>query len=113
MAYDYGVTETGWGWGAAFVDLDLDGRLELYAVQGFDEFVDIYSRSLFDERAALFVDPGTLPWVRTDDTGCEVEGDQRALLPLDSIAMGTSTCSSPRSGSLSSSSRTARPAGTG
>ena len=26
MAYDYGVTETGWGWGAAFVDLDLDGR---------------------------------------------------------------------------------------
>ena len=83
MAYDYGVTETGWGWGAAFVDLDLDGHLELYAVQGFDEFVDIYSRSLFDERAALFVDPGTLPWVRTDDTGCEVEGDQRALLPFD------------------------------
>jgi hypothetical protein len=83
MAYDYGVTETGWGWGAAFVDLDLDGRLELYAVQGFDEFVDIYSRSLHDDRAALFVDPGTLPWLRTTGTGCEVEGDQRALLPFD------------------------------
>jgi hypothetical protein len=82
-AYDYGVMETGWGWGTAFVDLDLDGTLELYAVQGFDEFVDVYSESLFEEPASLFIATDTLPWPRTTGTGCEVQGDQRALLPFD------------------------------
>ena len=33
--------------------------------------------------ARTFVDSGSLPWVRTAGTGCEVEGDQRALLPFD------------------------------
>jgi enediyne biosynthesis protein E4 len=83
-AYDYGVRDTAWGWGTAFVDIDLDGDLDLYAVQGFDEFVDIYSKSLRDARAVLFRSVGMgEPFERTEGTGCDAEGDQRALVAFD------------------------------
>ncbi|CAN5718329.1 CRTAC1 family protein [soil metagenome] len=83
VAYDYGVLDTAWGWGTAFVDIDLDGRLDLFAVQGFDEFVDIYSKSLRDARSVLFWNDGGMPFVRTEGAGCDVEGDQRALVAFD------------------------------
>ena len=34
VAAQYGVLDTAWGWGTAFVDMNLDGASDLYAVQG-------------------------------------------------------------------------------
>lgn len=82
-AYDYGVRDTGWGWGTSFVDLDLDSHLDLYAVQGFDEFVSVYSESLFDATSALFLADESGGFARHGEGGCEVPGDQRALIPFD------------------------------
>jgi hypothetical protein len=31
MAAELGINDGGWGWGAKFVDLDLDGDLDLVA----------------------------------------------------------------------------------
>jgi hypothetical protein len=77
-----GVIDTGWGWGTAFVDLDLDGHLDLYAVQGMQEYIGTKSPELRNETARLFL--GTengFAQARTE--GCDVSGDQRALIPLD------------------------------
>lgn len=79
----YNVLDTGWAWGTSFVDIDLDGDLDLYTVQGFDEFVSIYSRSLYDRNSVLFLNDGTGAFDSTRGAGCEVGGDQRALVAFD------------------------------
>jgi hypothetical protein len=35
-----GLEDTHWGWGVEFVDPDHDGDLDIFAVNGFDEFVE-------------------------------------------------------------------------
>jgi hypothetical protein len=82
-AYEFGVRDTGWGWGTSFIDIDLDGLLDLFAVQGFDELVDVYSRPLRDATSVLFWNKGIGPLERVEGSGCDVPGDQRALVPFD------------------------------
>jgi len=77
-----GVLDTGWGWGTAFTDLNLDGHLDLYAVQGMQEFIAQQSPELRNQRARLFLGEGGAFELATGN-GCDVEGDQRSVVPLD------------------------------
>jgi hypothetical protein len=82
-AADMGITDTGWGWGTAFLDIDLDADLDLYAVQGMDEFVAEQSIPVRDATAKLFLDDGSGAFNAAPDSGCQVPGDQRAVIPFD------------------------------
>lgn len=82
-AAELGVDDTGWGWGTAFTDLDLDGRVDLYAAQGMQEFIAQQSPELHDARAHLFMGRGGRTFSPATDTGCDVPGDQRAVVPFD------------------------------
>ena len=81
-ADDRGVKDTGWAWGTSFVDVDLDGDLDLFAVQGFDEFVGEHF-DLFHSRARLLENDGEGYFEAVDGRGCDVGGDQRSLIPFD------------------------------
>jgi hypothetical protein len=80
----YGIADTAWGWGAAFVDMDLDGALDLYAVQGMHAYVGTASDHLANATSTLFLDDGTGDhYTVAKSTGCDVAGDQRALVVFD------------------------------
>ena len=84
MAAEYGILDTAWGWGAAFVDMDLDGDQDLYAVQGMREHVADESPHLANATSKLFLDDGTgTAFASAPASGCEVPGDQRALVAFD------------------------------
>ena len=78
-----GVMDTGWGWGAAFTDVDLDGRLDLYVVQGMQEFIGQKSPELRDQAARLFLGSAGNGFTPALDEGCGIPGDQRAVIPFD------------------------------
>jgi hypothetical protein len=78
-----GVEDTGWGWGTAFTDLDLDGDLDLYVVQGMQEFIAQQSPELRNQTARLFLGTGTDGFTQAADDGCDLPGDQRSVIPLD------------------------------
>ena len=82
-AWEQRVHDGGWGWGAAFVDIDLDGWQDIYTVQGFDEFVGDLSPTLRDDVARLYRADGAGGFAPDPASGCEVPGDQRALIPFD------------------------------
>lgn len=82
-AVELGVDDTGWGWGTAFTDLDLDGQLDLFAAQGMQEFIAQRSPELADGRARVFLGRGGRDLVPALDNGCDVPGDQRAVVPFD------------------------------
>jgi enediyne biosynthesis protein E4 len=82
-AQELGITDTAWGWGAAFVDLDLDGVLDLVAGQGMDEVTRGVSPALFDARASVFRGLGDGSFERIIGSGCDPRGDQRAVLAFD------------------------------
>lgn len=82
-AAQYGVVDTAWGWGASFVDMNLDGAPDLYAVQGMDAFVANKSPHLMDATSTLFLNDGTGHFSDATGTGCDVPGDQRALVVFD------------------------------
>ena len=82
-AWEQRVHDGGWGWGAAFVDVDLDGWQDIFTVQGFDEFVGKLSPSLQDDVARLYRADGAGGFAPDATSGCEVPGDQRALIPFD------------------------------
>jgi len=83
-AAQYGILDTAWGWGTAFVDMDLDGALDLYAVQGMRAFVGDRSAHLADATSILFLGDATgSRYSVAKDTGCDVPGDQRALVVFD------------------------------
>ena len=78
-----GVVDTGWAWGTAFVDMDLDGFLDLSAVQGYREHVGTASPALADATARLFRNDGSGNFADVRGAGCDPPGDQRALAVLD------------------------------
>jgi hypothetical protein len=83
-ASERGVVDTAWGWGTASVDLNLDGAPDIYAVQGMREFVGDRSPHLSAATSALFLNDGTgATFERATGTGCDVAGDQRALVAFD------------------------------
>lgn len=77
-----GVLETAWAWGASFVDVDLDMDEDLYVVQGFDEFI-ADNFELDDATATLLINDGSGSFEPAVGSGCDVGGDQRALVPFD------------------------------
>jgi hypothetical protein len=78
-----GIEDTGWGWGTAFTDMDLDGRLDLYAVQGMQEFIAQQSPELRDQKARLFLGGSDGSFELASGTGCDIPGDQRSVIPFD------------------------------
>lgn len=78
-----GVDDTGWGWGTAFTDMNLDGRLDLYAAQGMQEFIAQQSPELRNQKARLFLGGADGAFELASDTGCDIPGDQRSVVPLD------------------------------
>lgn len=83
-AAQYGILDTAWGWGTSFVDMNLDGAPDLFAVQGMRAFVGTGSAHLANATSTLFLggaDGSTFSVAK--DTGCDVPGDQRALVVFD------------------------------
>jgi hypothetical protein len=79
-----GVVDTAWGWGTSFVDMNGDGSSDLYAVQGMREFVGNGSVHLYNAKSTLFLNDGTgKDFAIATGTGCDVPGDQRALVVFD------------------------------
>ena len=54
-AAQYGILDTAWGWGTSFVDMNLDGAPDLYAVQGMRAFVGDDSAHLANATSTLFL----------------------------------------------------------
>jgi len=81
---DTGLVDTAWGWGTAFVDMDLDGAPDVYAVQGMDAYVAGKSEHLADATSDLFLSDGTgAHYTAAAGTSCDLPGDQRALVVFD------------------------------
>ena len=79
-----GVVDTAWGWGTAFVDMNLDGYPDLYAVQGMHGYVGSASTHLANATSTLFLNDRTnLHFADDTAAGCDVAGDQRALVVFD------------------------------
>ena len=84
VAAQYGVLDTAWGWGTSFVDMNLDGAPDLYAVQGMRAFVGTGSAHLANATSTLFLgDVAGGKFSVAKDTGCDLPGDQRALVVFD------------------------------
>jgi hypothetical protein len=84
VAAQYGILDTAWGWGTAFVDMNLDGAADLYAVQGMQAFVGDDSEHLAKATSTLFLgDAAGTGFSVAKDTGCDLPGDQRALVVFD------------------------------
>ena len=78
VAAQYGVLDTAWGWGTAFVDMNLDGVSDLYAVQGMRAFVGDDSEHLAKATSTLFLgDAAGTGFTVAKDTGCDQAGDDR------------------------------------
>ena len=80
-----GVKDTGWGWGTEWVDVDNDGDRDLFAVNGFDEFVThtALPAGLNNRPAYLFLNNGSGFFSSSVGTGAEVVGDARAAIAFD------------------------------
>jgi hypothetical protein len=78
------VVDTAWGWGASFVDMNLDGAPDIYAVQGMKAFIGETSPHLTTATSKLFLgDAAGTQYAETAGTGCDIPGDQRALVVFD------------------------------
>ena len=89
-----GVDGTLWGWGTVFVDVELDGDLDLLAVNGFDAYAgDVETENgtlpctVCDSAAFLFVNGGAGSFTRETGSGLDTtfnQGwDSRALVSFD------------------------------
>lgn len=72
-----GVQNTRWGWGTSFFDADLDGDLDLMAVNG-------WFQPVWDFPAQFFVNHGDGRFSeQAARVGLDHRGDSRALVPFD------------------------------
>jgi hypothetical protein len=72
--------DTGWGWGAKFVDVDNDGKLDIYAANGFissgkKEYMEVLLDFVLDENVDVSDAKG---W--PDMTGYSMGGNERKVL---------------------------------
>ncbi len=72
-----GVRDGAWGWGACFADLDLDGHLDLFHVNGWLDNMDISREEYGKDHSRLFLNQG-------DGTFTEISHS----LWLDDTSMG-------------------------
>jgi enediyne biosynthesis protein E4 len=78
-----GVRDAGWAWGAAFTDLNLDGYPDLFVAQGMHASTRGVSAALTNDRAHVFVGTGIGTFVESRNNGCDIPGDQRAVVAFD------------------------------
>ncbi len=81
-----GVGATYWGWGTEFVDVDNDGDLDLYAVNGFDEWVASFRGSnygLVHTPSVLLINDGSGHFLASSNMGADFVGDSRAAIAFD------------------------------
>ncbi len=82
-ALEHGVLDTAWGWGTEFVDVDNDGALDIFAVNGFDEFVEHRCPHIYRTPSVLFINNGNGRFNPAMNTGAEVSLDSRAAIAFD------------------------------
>jgi enediyne biosynthesis protein E4 len=79
-----GVREGFWGWGATFADLDNDGHLDLYHVNGWGELDDVHSRNFHFDPARLYVARGDGTFAeRAAELGVADTGQGRGVVAFD------------------------------
>jgi len=91
-ARDLGLDRTGWAWGVAVADLDLDGLVELVITNGYDPHpgaAHLFRPFHDDPTALLHRDRAAGPFVDiASGTGLEHTGQGRAIVPLDLVNDG-------------------------
>jgi len=85
-----GVSDTAWGWGTEWIDADNDGDLDLYAVNGFEQWIKGTNpfHPLLDTPAVLFENDGTGHFTPTSASGAEIVYDSRTAIAFDYDADG-------------------------
>ena len=78
-----GIRDAGWAWGATFTDLNLDGYPDLFVAQGFRVATRGVSAALTDDRSHVFVGTGIGTFAESTNNGCDIPGDQRAVVAFD------------------------------
>ena len=85
-----GVKDAYWGWGTDFIDVENDGDLDLIAVNGFHEFIELAvagqvepTHPLLYTPTVLFVNDSTGNFSRFLAPGLEALDDSRGLVVFD------------------------------
>ncbi|HSH01781.1 MAG TPA: CRTAC1 family protein [Anaerolineae bacterium] len=78
VAAEAGVADVGWGWGTVAVDFDLDGLIDLAAVNGWP--IDVYH----NEAMKLWINQGDGTWAEEGEAaGLRTKRDELGLLNFD------------------------------